>query len=521
MSDRRERTPVVIVVVALAIAAAIAAGGSGSAQDQPGVAGLTWKPCGAKAQEGFECATARTPLDYDDPGGVQIQLAVIRHLATDPAHRAGTLFFNPGGPGGAGTEDLPAWLGLFPAELRARFDLVSWDPRGVGASTAVQCFASARREAEFLGAAAAAFPVGAAQERAWARTYRGYGRRCARRNGALLGHVSTADSARDLDLLREAVGEAQMNYLGVSYGSLLGATYANLFPERVRALVLDGNVDPVAWGRRGSPLSTSMRLRSDVSSGRTARALLDRCGRSGRARCAFSAGSPRATRAKFHALVRRIAARPQRFAGKLVDLPALIESVQSAITTVTAQPGGFPGWTMFASVLQKLWLRQNPKPPPSTPPPGRRYAGPEQQSAVECGESPNPRRAGAYPALARRSRRRAGIVGIQWPWGDSPCASWPARAADRYTGPWNRPTPSPILVVNNTGDPATPYASGVRMTRVLASARLLTVDGFGHTELLNPSRCAAGHEVAYFLTGALPPPGTVCHPDTAPFGQAG
>jgi pimeloyl-ACP methyl ester carboxylesterase len=140
------------------------------AQDGPAVPSLAWKACAKKAQRGFDCATARAPLDHDRPAGRRIRLAVIRHVATDSANRIGTIFFNPGGPGGAGTEDLPHWYRLFPASLRARFDLVSWDPRGVGASTAVQCFRSDRREARFLGAGAAAFPQGPAQQRLWTRT---------------------------------------------------------------------------------------------------------------------------------------------------------------------------------------------------------------------------------------------------------------------------------------------------------------------------------------------------------------
>jgi pimeloyl-ACP methyl ester carboxylesterase len=504
------------LVLALTATAVVAFAPGASAQGGPAVPSLAWKAC---AQKGFDCATARVPLDYDRPAGRQIRLAVIRHIATDAANRIGTIFFNPGGPGGAGTEDLPNWYGLFPATLRARFDLVSWDPRGIGASTAVQCFRSDRQEARFLGPAAAAFPQGRVQQRLWTRTYRAFGRRCAKRNGALLRHLSTADSARDLDLLRQAVGSPQLNYLGVSYGTLLGATYANLFPGVVRALVLDGNVDPVAWSRPGR-LDTSLRLHSDLATGKAATAFLNRCGRVGRARCAFSAGSARATRAKFAALVRRVRAHPQRFRGDVIDPPALVSSFAGILYTTQPQPGGFPGWAGFAQVLETLWRRANPKPPPTRPePPQRRYAGPEQADAVQRSDSPSPRRPAAYPGFARLSVRRSGILGPFWVWGDFPCASWPARAADRYAGPWNRPTANPILVVGNTGDPATAYRSSRRMSRLLARGRLLTVNGFGHTELLNPSRCVARHEVAYFLTGALPPPGTVCRQDTAPFAE--
>ena len=151
---------------------------------------------------GFLCATVAAPLDYRDPSGPKISLAVVEHAATGPACR-GVIFFNPGGPGGAGTVQLPAFIGFFPKELLREYDIVSWDPRGSGASTAVQCFASQAAENAFLGKYAF-FPVGRGQQRAYIRRWREFGKICAARNGALLRHVSTADSARDLDLLRQA-----------------------------------------------------------------------------------------------------------------------------------------------------------------------------------------------------------------------------------------------------------------------------------------------------------------------------
>src|SRR5919199_2852375 len=127
---------------------------------------LAWKPCASPAQRGFDCATARrVPLDYRRPRGAKIHLAVIRHRATERGRRVGTLFFNPGGPGDAGTQLLPAWIDLYPAAVRARFDIVSWDPRGVGASTAVQCFPSMDAENRFLARLPPGFPVGRSERR--------------------------------------------------------------------------------------------------------------------------------------------------------------------------------------------------------------------------------------------------------------------------------------------------------------------------------------------------------------------
>jgi len=202
---------------------------------------LNWADCG----DGFLCATAAVPLNYHRPSDEQIDLAVIKLPATDPGQRIGTLFVNFGGPGQSGVNrlrDRARWPWLFSDELRSRFDLVSWDPRGVARSAAVNCFSSLAKESRFF-ASAPGLPVDAQREHdifAWSEDY---GERCEQRAGQLLEHVSSANTARDLELLRRAVGDPALTYHGISYGTQLGAIYANLFPGRVRAMVLDGSVD--------------------------------------------------------------------------------------------------------------------------------------------------------------------------------------------------------------------------------------------------------------------------------------
>jgi pimeloyl-ACP methyl ester carboxylesterase len=503
----------------------MAAGPAAAAAEAP-VPVLDWQPCAAPSQQGFECATAQVPLDYSDPQGATIALAVIRHPAPDPAQRLGTLFFNPGGPGGAGTVALPQFLTGFPAPLRARFDLVSWDPRGIGASTAVQCFATfADEQAFFAGVPFPYFPVGRAEVRAWIDAYARFGPICAARNGALLAHVSTAESAKDLDLLRQAVSDPQLTYYGPSYGTLLGATYANLFPDRVRAMVLDGNVDPEAWVSGGAVLSTFLRQGSDQASAQVLDAFLDLCGQAAPAQCAFSAGSAAATRAKWTALLQRLREQPVT-----VGDPPQTYTYARLASYMGEQFGlfSYPAWPQTAALLQALWTSSEPggaQPAPTAgaeardagPEAEERYAGPEQALALICAESPNPRHPGVFRALAALTYARAGDVGLRWSWATEPCASWPATAADRYAGPWDHPTANPILVINNTFDPATPYEGGVAMAQALAGARLLTVAGYGHSILLNPSTCANDYFIQYVVDGTLPPPGTVCLQDQPPF----
>jgi pimeloyl-ACP methyl ester carboxylesterase len=494
--------------LALAVVVVVIAGLAPASAFAVAVPKLSWKPCAEPAQKGLQCATARgVPLDYRHPRGRTIHLAVIRHRATDPAHRIGTLFFNPGGPGGAGTALLPSVISVFPAAVQARFDIVSWDPRGVGQSTRVQCFASAKAQSDFLGGMVigSSFPVGRAEMGDWIRRYRAFDRHCERRGGRLLRHVSTADTARDLDLLRRAVGDRQLNYYGVSYGTFLGATYANLFPARVRAMVLDGNLDPRAYVRPeirangGRFLTTDLREHADLGAANTLNAFLDLCGSADTTHCAFSAGSPAATRAKFAALLRRLHSRPRS---------ADMTYAQVVSTTGNALYSQ-PAWPSLANTLQDLWTTGTAKPVTSTAP----AFG--QIFAIRCSESPNPASA-AFRSVDAFAYARSGPLGPWWAWQSLPCGSWRVTAADRYTGPWNRRTANPILVMNTTHDPSSPYQSAVAMARQLARARLLTVDGYGHG-VGGSSTCASRYVSRYLIDKTLPPARTRCKQDQVPF----
>ena len=207
------------------------------------------------------------PLDHARPRGAAISIAVIRLPATDPTRRIGSLFLNPGGPGGSGV-DFTLFAGpfLYTEEVRARFDLVGFDPRGIMRSTALRCFGTPRQWAPYF--TRFAFPITPEEEAIWIASDRYLVQACDQRGGRIIDHMTTADVARDLDLLRQAVGDSRLTYAGYSYGSYLGVTYANLFPDKVRALVVDGVLDPIAWatGRagEGSRIPFSTRLRSDV-----------------------------------------------------------------------------------------------------------------------------------------------------------------------------------------------------------------------------------------------------------------
>lgn len=523
---------------AAAIVAASAIGGcGGSLTQQEAVPTLAWAACPEVAAAPFQCATASVALDHAQPNAGHIQLAVIRRPASDTAHRLGTIFFNPGGPGGAGTQDLPDWIDKFPPALLQQFDLISWDPRGTGRSTAVTCFDTPDAEGAFKARMAAGFPVGDTQVQLQAQLQAEFNQGCAQHSGTLLDHVSTADTARDLDLLRRAAGEPQLNYLGVSYGTLLGATYANLYPGTIRTMVLDGNVDPTGWFADLPLQGTSLRIDNDIATSQTLNAFLRHCGAAGPARCAFADADPASTVAKFDTLVQRLAVKPATFvvSGTSITFtqPIMLSFVAGALFTVEPL-GSFQGWTRAASILQQVYVASGGNAPvtSSTTMIAARQAlsalavvkaagtdlftSDGAGSAIQCGESPNPRNLLLFPQIAAFAAARAGAIAQPVAWFDAPCSSWPASSASVYMGPWNAAT-APLLVIGNIYDPSTAYSSSQKMAALLANARLLTVNGYGHTVLLNPSKCASDIESAYFINGTLPSAGTICEQDAVPF----
>jgi len=505
----------------LAAPTATAAPTAAAAAAAAAVPSLDWADCG----DGFQCATARVPLDSGHPRGAKISLALIRLPAGDPARKIGSIFINPGGPGGSGVDFVRA-AGpiLYSDEVRARFDLVGFDPRGVIGSTPLRCFETFDQALAVLPPMA--FPVTRAEERIWIRSDRALARACARRGGAILDHMATADVARDLDLLRRAVGDDKLSYVGYSYGTYLGATYANLFPNKVRALVVDGVLDPIAWatgrGDQARTLPFSTRLRSDQGALATLNEFFRLCD-AGAANCAFSAGSPRR---RFARLAERLLAEPVQLPdGQGGTFPFTYADLVATALGAMYDPAS---WPFLAEFLQQLWDLAQPQAAAATLGTLRARLGGFQQEeypnfvegfpGVACSETDNPASVGAWARAARASDRRFPYFGRLWTWITSICQPWPGQDADRYDGPWTRRTSNPVLVVGTRFDPATRYQGAVILDNLLPRSRLLTLDGWGHTSLL-ASACIDGHVSGYLLTAQVPPRGTVCQPDVVPFAQ--
>ena len=485
--------------------------------------GVGWSKCYSGP---FECGIVQVPLDHNEPYGASIDIALIRLPALNPQNRIGSLFFNPGGPGGSGVLFLLLrGQTTFFANLRERFDLVGFDPRGIAGSTALRCFGTYYQwDSAF---APFFFPRTPEEENVQIATDRYLNEACAQRGGRIIDHMSAANVARDLDLLRQAVGDTKLNFVGYSYGSYLGLTYANLFPDNFRALVVDAVVDPIAWatgyGNDGSTLPFSTRIGGHVGAIATLNEFFRLCDEGG-VRCALAPNSA----SRFAAIGERLKLQPIQFTfsnGEIgeMDYSTLIGTTNNALYASSR-------WETYAQVLadlegqvdlSQLGARLEPfwgVPGLTTSKRGfPRYSnGAEGYPAVSCSETDNPHTYAAWSDAGKAAEAAYGYFGKYWTWASSNCAEWPGADKDRYIGPFNRYTTNPVLVVGNLFDPATPYEGAVSAANLLPNSRLLTVHAWGHSTL-GKSLCANNVIARYLNDLVLPASGTVCEQEIVPF----
>jgi pimeloyl-ACP methyl ester carboxylesterase len=503
---------IVTIVVALG-AAGLSTPSSATASPGPrgGGAAISWKACDPP-DSGLECARVAVPLDWDKPNGQQIELAVIRHLASRPAERIGSMFVNPGGPGASGVGLVQGLSDVLDTWGDGRFDVVSWDPRGTNDSTPVDCFTSDAARDQFW--AGASIPITKAESKAYQRKTVDLARRCGQVNGDLLDHISTADTARDLDALRGLVGDDRLTYVGLSYGSMIGQTYVNLFPKRIRAMVLDGIVDPVEYTKSAEARVTDQSSSFDA----VFDTFLQMCESAGAGHCALAGhGETVAQRVArvFDTALRSSIPAPHSDPPGALDYADLILAAYNPLR-VRADWAGF-ATDLNAAADGDASAMEDVARALRTP---AGFAGATTSSAISCVDGPARKPAQSWPSVIPKFTDTSTMYGplLGW-WLWAPCASnWPGRSTDRYAGPWGAMTTTPILLMNNRNDPATGYQDAVAAEKRLGNAVLLTEDGYGHLTMNDPSRCVDQVRTRYLVSLVPPARGTVCKADVSPFG---
>ncbi|MFF7451267.1 MULTISPECIES: alpha/beta fold hydrolase [unclassified Streptomyces] len=459
---------------------------------------LNWRSCGVP---GFECATLKAPLDYGKPDVGDVRLAVSRKKATGSGKALGSLLVNPGGPGGSAVGYLQAYAGIgYPAEIRARYDMVAVDPRGVARSEPVKCLNGRDMDAYTQTDTT---PDDAAETERLVGAYRKFAEGCGARSAALLRHVSTVEAARDMDILRAALGDERLNYVGASYGTFLGATYAGLFPDRVGRLVLDGAMDPSLPARR---------LNLDQTAG------FETAFRSFARDCVQQSDCPLGKKAddvggNLKAFFEKLDARPiptgdadGRRLGESLATTGVIAAMydegawaqlREALTSAMQERDG----AGLLALSDSYYERDA----------GARYSNLMfANAAVNCLDLPA---AFSSPDEVREAlpefEKASPVFGAGLAWASLNCAYWPVRP----TGEPHRITAegaAPIVVVGTTRDPATPYRWARALAAQLTSSRLLTYEGDGHTAYGRGSSCIDAAINAYLLRGAAPAEGKRC-----------
>ncbi|HEX4443526.1 MAG TPA: alpha/beta hydrolase [Galbitalea sp.] len=455
---------------------------------------LTWKSCGS----GFQCTDATAPLDWSKPSGAKIKLALIRHLATD-GHPLGSLLVNPGGPGGSGYDFIKNSL-TFAVDktLENNYDIVGFDPRGVNHSSAVKCYTNPKVLDNFIYD----IPKGAIGSDEWItneeQDNKKFGEDCAKLTGPLLGHVDTESAAKDLDLLRAALGDKKLDYLGYSYGTLLGQTYANLFPKKTGRLVLDGVVDPTV---------TPFELDEDQAKGfeLDLRAFLKKC--PSMKGCPFK-GTVAQSEASIRGLLNKLDVSPiknsdGRELGSETMFTAIIFPLYNTANwsyLVDLFNDVDSGSARVAFILADAYNDRNSD---------GTYEDNETEAfeAINCLDYPSDPNVATMRSQAAQLNAAAPVFGHLMAYGGTGCFDWPYKPT-RTAGALHADGSAPIIVIGTTGDPATPYAMAQHVATLLQNGHLITYHGDGHTAY-NKDHSAADECVNtavdnFFVHGTVP-----------------
>ncbi|MEU3096265.1 alpha/beta hydrolase [Streptomyces sp. NPDC006967] len=492
-----------------------AGGGGGPGEENRGrisTQTLSWKDCPAPSplQGGgeapgplpdgtrWQCSTMKSPLDWDEPDGETIDVALIRarSSADDAADRIGSLLFNFGGPGESGVATLPALASDY-EKLRTRYDLVGFDPRGAGGSNGVTCLdAEAMRE---MAEQDDTPDDGEDEVAALLKSRQVYADACERESGPMLPHVGTEDAARDMDLMRQLLGDDRLHYFGISYGTELGAVYAHLFPRHVGRAVLDGVVDP-----------TLDQMEEALAQAGGFQLAFDHFAEW----CAGNGCSLGDSADEVEAVVRELEAAldddPLTLDGdRELTGSLLLDAVIQALYLETAWPALEVGLELLADDEGETMMNLADAL-------GDRHAAgysdqQDARTAITCADRDDRYTVDDVVEMAPAFEKASPLFGDTMVWGALECTDWPVPG--RADHPDVRaPGAPPVLLVGNTGDPATPYEGAARMAEQLGKGVgvELTYEGEGHGAYDSGNRCVQDAVDAYLLDGHVPAAGSVC-----------
>jgi pimeloyl-ACP methyl ester carboxylesterase len=438
-------------------------------------------------------------LDWDNPYAGTIEVALARVPASDENRRLGSLLINPGGPGGSGIGALGALIGRIGDEVKERYDIVGFDPRGVGQSTPVTCYTTTAELDQFYAATWPRTPEGFEQSLAIVEPF---ARACEANSGPVLAHVDTVSAAKDMDAMREFLGDEKLNLLGYSYGTFLGATYADLFPAKVGRFVLDGALDP-------SVDADLHEVEQAAGFESALEAYLEDC--LGSEICPFD-GSLAEAKAQIHQFLDDVEARPLPAAtseGRELTLPLAMNGIvvamydeatwalESMALTLALEDGDGSSLMMLSDMyLERL---------------GDQYSSNQMEAfiAINCLDDRGPSDLASAQAHAAALKEASPTLGEFWAYAEKQCEVWPYPQVGQ-PHVITAPGAAPILVIGTTGDPATPYHGAVALAGQLESGVLLTYQGDGHTAYGRSNECITSAVDTYLLEGTPPQDGLTC-----------
>ncbi len=499
------------------------------------VADIDWFDCSNVVDKGVQCGTVDLPLDYDEPEGPTTSVALVRVPATKPTAKLGTLFLNPGGPGGSGVNIAISAPYFLPKDIVQRFDLVGIDPRGTNFSDNVACFRNIGEQTDtLLPTWEAAYPRTTAQRTDFVNSAKKYGQACSTLGKPMSASMSTANVARDMDVIRRTLGDSKLTYLGFSYGTYLGNVYANIFPDRVRAIVIDGVLDPEGWAGTAANQSTpqTQRIASGDGAWKALRSILTRCGQKGPDYCYLAKRSSNPAK-KFDKFAKAIKAQPIVIDESFeVDYGLVMSFLMSDLYQLDAAAWVDMDLDMFMELQEtptsaaerKQWnaaakkltsrmkeykqlsaAQDAAKQELAAKVPGFAFPydnSPEAYQSVMCTDSLNPGNAASWVAAGTTAAKTGDAFGQMWTWASAPCASWTwtAKDEDAYRGTFDHVTSAPVLVVGNWWDPATNYNGAKAAAALLPNSSFISSNSWGHTAF-GSSTCVDNAITNYLLTG--------------------